>query len=132
MMVNAPYILLLEENFQSEVLHSLQPVLVDCWASWCGSLGRNNPFLDELFTEFAGRIKIGRLNVAESANLAAQYRVRAVPTLLLFHNGHVQCCMTGSISKQSLVQQINALETNALINSRRLNNPAREVRIAGL
>lgn len=149
MRVTAPCILLSEDNFQSEVLDSQRPVLVDCWASWCGSSRRISPLLDELLIEFAGRIQVGRLNVAESETLAAQYGIRAVPTLLLFQQGQVQTRVTGSMSKQALVQQINALEivnaleintlgiqalgTNALeTHVTRLGNTARGIRIACL
>jgi thioredoxin 1 len=149
MKVTAPCILLSEDNFQSEVLASQRPVLVDCWASWCGSSRRINPWLGELLIEFAGRLQVGRLNVAESEALAAQYGIRAVPTLLLFQHGQIHARVTGSMSKQALVQQINALEImnaleintlglqvrgiNALeTNVTRLGNTARGIRIACL
>jgi thioredoxin 1 len=132
MMVTAPCILISEDNFQAEVLDSQGLVLVDCWASWCGSSRRINPWLDELCREFPDRIKIGRLNVAVSENLAAQYKIRAVPTLLFFHNGQVQVCVTGSISKQALAQQIKALEIKALDKAARLGHAARGIRTACL
>lgn len=91
-----------ESNFNDEVLRSAQPVLVDFWAEWCGPCKMIAPVLDELATEYGGKIKIAKVNIDENQNLAAQYRVTAIPTLLLFKGGQVMEQMVGAKSKRDL------------------------------
>ena len=93
---------LTEENFDTEVLKSPTPVLVDFWAEWCGPCKMIAPILDELAEEYEGRIRIGKVNIDEQQQLAAQYGVRAIPTLLLFHNGEVADQIVGLRSKRDL------------------------------
>ncbi|MBW4469722.1 MAG: thioredoxin [Stenomitos rutilans HA7619-LM2] len=102
-------ITLTNDNFQAEVLNAKIPVLVDCWASWCGSLQPANPVLIELAIEFAGQMKLGRLDLATAENLATRYSIRAVPTLLLFQDGQVQERSIGSVSKQKLKSKLSVL-----------------------
>ncbi|PSB24320.1 thioredoxin family protein [Stenomitos frigidus] len=109
MLVTTQCILLTDANFQSEVLEAQVPVLVDCWASWCGSFHQMNPIIETLAIEFAGQIKIGRLNIAASEQLAMRYDIRAVPTLLLFKDGQVMERVIGSVSKQRFADTLNAL-----------------------
>jgi thioredoxin 1 len=109
MLLTARCITLTETNFQAEVLEAQMPVLVDCWASWCGSFHQMNPIIEELAIEFAGHLKIGRLNVGSSEKLAARYGIRAVPTLLLFQDGQVIERVIGSVSKQRFANKLNAL-----------------------
>lgn len=109
MSFNTPCITLTNDNFKSEVLNAQTPVLVDCWASWCGSFHQINPLLSELAIEFAGQITIGRLNIATAEVLATRYGIRAVPTLLLFQNGQVVERLIGSLSKPKLVSKLSAL-----------------------
>ena len=91
-----------ESNFSNEVLQSAQPVLVDFWAEWCGPCKMIAPVLDELATEYGGKIKIAKVNIDENQNLAAQYRVTAIPTLLVFKGGQVMEQMVGAKSKRDL------------------------------
>lgn len=91
-----------ESNFKEEVLDSAQPVLVDFWAEWCGPCKMIAPVLDELATEYGGKIKIAKVNIDENQNLAAQYRVTAIPTLLVFKGGQVTEQMVGAKSKRDL------------------------------
>lgn len=91
-----------ETNFSDEVLRSAQPVLVDFWAEWCGPCKMIAPVLDELATEYGGKVKIAKVNIDENQNLAAQYRVTAIPTLLVFKSGQVLEQMVGMKSKRDL------------------------------
>lgn len=75
------------ENFQSEVLTANQPVLVDFWATWCGYCTRLSPVLDEIAVDMGDQLKVVKVNVDENRELADQYAVRSLPTLLLFKDG---------------------------------------------
>ena len=99
----APNILTLtQDNFTKEVLQSATPVLVDFWAEWCGPCKMIAPILDELAQEYDGRIRIGKVNIDDHQELAAQYRVSAIPTLLLFRQGEVAEQIVGLKSKRDL------------------------------
>ena len=76
-----------EQNFEQDVLKSPQPVLVDFWATWCGPCRMMSPTVDAVATEYAGRAKVGKLNVDENAAIAGRYGIRSIPTLLLFKGG---------------------------------------------
>ena len=91
-----------EATFSDAVLHSSTPVLVDYWAEWCGPCKMIAPVLSELADEYAGRVKIGKVNIDEHQTLATEYGVRAIPTLLLFHQGQVADQMDGLRSKRDL------------------------------
>jgi thioredoxin 1 len=99
----APNILTLTtENFAEKVVKSQVPTLVDFWAEWCGPCKMIAPILDELADEYAGRVNIGKVNIDDHQSLAAEYGVRAIPTLLLFHNGEVTEQIVGLRSKRDL------------------------------
>ncbi len=99
----APNIVTLtQETFAAEVLKSSTPVLVDFWAEWCGPCKMIAPILDELAEEYIGRVKIGKVNIDQHQALASEYGVRAIPTLLLFHQGQVADQMVGLRSKRDL------------------------------
>lgn len=77
------------DNFEEEVVKSDVPVLVDFWAPWCGPCQMQGPVVDEAAQEFAGKLKVGKLNVDEEGSLAQKYSVMSIPTLILFQNGEV-------------------------------------------
>ncbi|OGP52350.1 MAG: thioredoxin [Deltaproteobacteria bacterium RBG_13_43_22] len=91
-----------DENFQTEILESSTPVLVDFWAVWCGPCKAIAPTVEELAVQFQGQVKIGKLNVDENPKTPGQYGIRAIPTLILFKNGTVVEQITGAVSKSTL------------------------------
>jgi len=91
-----------DENFQTEILESSTPVLVDFWAAWCGPCKAIAPTVEELAVQFQGQVKIGKLNVDENPKTPGQYGIRAIPTLILFKNGTVVEQITGAVSKSTL------------------------------
>lgn len=101
-MASASVIVATSENFPTEVLASAQPVLVDFWAPWCGPCKMIAPVLDELATEYADKARIVKVNIDDHQDLAGQYNVRAIPTLLLFKSGQVIEQMVGMKSKRDL------------------------------
>ena len=101
-MASPSIVTLTQENFSQQVLQSAAPVLVDFWAEWCGPCKMIAPLLDELADEYDGKIKIGKVNIDEQQNLAAEYGVRAIPTLLVFHHGQVADQLVGARSKRDL------------------------------
>ncbi len=95
-------ITLTQDNFAKEVLQAAQPTLVDFWAEWCGPCKMLSPILDELATEYDGRIRFGKVNIDEHQALAAEYGIHSIPTLLLFKDGQVADQMVGLRSKRDL------------------------------
>ena len=101
-MASPNIVVLTQENFAQEVLKSMTPVLVDFWAEWCGPCKMITPILGELADEYEGRVKIAKVNIDEQQGLAAEYGIRAIPTLLLFDKGQVADQIVGLRSKRDL------------------------------
>ena len=108
-MGDAKYITATEENFKSEVLESSQPVLVDFWAEWCGPCKMIAPAIEELAADFDGKAKVAKVNVDEQPNLAQEYGVRSIPTLLFFRDGKVREQLVGAVPKDALAEKLNDL-----------------------
>ena len=90
------------KNFKSEVLDSTTPVVLDLWAEWCGPCKMIGPSLEELSTEFAGQVKIAKLNIDENPDIAAQLGVRSIPTLMMFKGGKAVDMKVGAAPKTVL------------------------------
>jgi thioredoxin 1 len=105
-MANEHIITLSTANFEQEVDKSATPVLVDFWATWCGPCKMLGPLLDEIATEKAGKMKVGKVNVDDNQELATRFGIRAVPTLLLFQGGQVKETMVGMTGKKDLEKKL--------------------------
>jgi thioredoxin 1 len=105
---DAKYVTLTEANFNSEVLQSPVPVLVDFWATWCAPCRMIAPQIEDLASEYAGRVKVAKIEVEENQNLAAQYNIQSVPTLLVFKNGKVVDQVVGVVPKKALAAKLDA------------------------
>ncbi len=103
------YITLTEENFQSQVLESTEPVLVDVWADWCGPCHTIAPLIEQVAIDFEGRAKVGKLDIDENASIGTQYGIRGIPTLLFFKDGQVADQVVGVVSKQVITEKLGAL-----------------------
>ena len=97
-----------EQNFQQEVLESKTPVLVDFWAEWCVPCRIVSPIVEELATEYGGKLKVGKLNVDEN-HIASHYGVMSIPSLLIFKEGKVVKTMIGAQSKDNFKREIDSV-----------------------
>ncbi len=97
-----------DENFETEVLNSSVPVLVDYWAEWCGPCKMIAPVLDEIAPEYAGKLKITKLNIDDNPNTPPKYGIRGIPTLMLFKGGQVEATKVGAVSKSQLTAFIDS------------------------
>ena len=99
---------LTDDSFEDEVLKSSEPVLVDYWAEWCGPCKMIAPVLDEIATEFAGKLKVGKLNIDDNPTIPPRYGVRGIPTMMLFKDGEVEATKVGAVSKSQLTAFIDS------------------------
>ncbi|MDX1626119.1 MAG: thioredoxin TrxA [Wenzhouxiangellaceae bacterium] len=95
-----------DSSFEAEVLQSQTPVLVDYWAEWCGPCKMIDPILHELADEFEGRIKVAKVNIDENQQITSRFKIRGIPTLMVFSDGKVQGMKVGAVTKGVLKEFI--------------------------
>ena len=99
---------LTDDTFEEEVLKSSAPVLVDYWAEWCGPCKMIAPILDEIASEYTGKIKVAKLNIDDNPQTPPRYGIRGIPTLMLFKDGNVEATKVGALSKSQLTAFIDS------------------------
>lgn len=98
-----------DDTFESEVLKSPVPVLIDFWAPWCGPCRAIAPIVDQLADEYAGKLKVAKMNVDDNPRTPANYGVRGIPNLILFKDGKVEQQIVGAVPKAHLVKVISTV-----------------------
>lgn len=96
-----------DNNFESEVVNSPIPVLVDFWATWCGPCIKMGPIVETIAEEFDGKVKVGKVNVDDNPKVSMQFRITSIPTIMLFKNGQKVSEMVGARPKEFLADMIN-------------------------
>ncbi len=97
-----------DDSFEQEVLQSDIPVLVDYWAEWCGPCKMIAPILDEIVGDYAGKLKIAKLNIDENSATPPKYGIRGIPTLMIFKDGDIEATKVGALSKSQLTAFIDS------------------------
>ena len=98
-----------DANFQQEALESSIPVVVDFYADWCGPCKMMSPVIDELATEYEGKVKIGKINTDENRAIASKYNVMSIPTIIFIKDGQVVDTVVGAVPKTTLQQKIDTM-----------------------
>ncbi len=96
-----------KENYDEEVIKSTVPVLLDFWATWCGPCRMLSPIVDEIANEVEGKAKVGKINVDEQPELAQQFGIMSIPTLVVMKNGEISAREVGVRSKQAILDKLN-------------------------
>ncbi len=96
-----------DATFETEVLQSALPILVDYWAEWCGPCKMIAPILDDVSTAYAGKLQIAKMNVDENREIPAKFGIRGIPTLMVFKDGQLAATKVGALSKAQLVAFID-------------------------
>lgn len=107
-MQTATYITATQANFQEEVISNDQPVLVDFWATWCPPCRAIAPSIEELATEYEGRAKVVKVDVDQNPELAAEFGIRSIPSILYFKDGKVVDTLLGAVPKRTLADKLDA------------------------
>lgn len=97
-----------DDSFESDVLKSNVPVLIDYWAEWCGPCKMIAPVLDQIADEYTGKLTVAKLNIDDNPNTPPRYGIRGIPTLMLFKDGEVEATKVGAVSKSQLIAFIDS------------------------
>ena len=97
-----------DDTFEEEVINSADPVLVDYWAEWCGPCKAIAPILDEIASEYNGKVRIAKLNIDDNPQTPPKYGIRGIPTLMLFKEGNVEATKVGALSKSQLADFLDS------------------------
>ena len=107
-MSNEKIVNVTDDTFEAEIINAGGTVLVDYWAEWCGPCKMIAPVLDDIATEYEGRVKVAKLNIDENPNTPPKYGIRGIPTLMLFKDGKVEATKVGAVSKSQLMAFIDS------------------------
>ena len=102
-------IIINEDNFESKVINSTMPVLLDFWAEWCGPCKMLSPAIDAIADKYLGKVVVGKVNVDDSSKIGQKYGIRGIPTLLFFNNGEVQEQIVGNVSESEISDKLDEI-----------------------